>query len=349
MFLYLKPFFTAFGLVIFLIFLIQRLSIKYNLFSPSAAEDSRRIHSGKISRLGGSAVIIAFLLAIFFNQDLFTDKPLIGLIFASVVILIYGLIDDFKDLKPSCQFLFQSVAAIILMASGVKIDYVTNPFGGVFRLDIWQVCLGSEFCWPVLGMLLIFFWLLAVMNVMNWLDGIDGLASGVGLIGSFVLFFLSLTSIVNQPPLAILSAALGGALFGFLLYNIHPAKIFLGTSGSIFIGFILGALAVFSGGKIATALMILGLPFLDALWVIWWRFKNGFSIFKPDKKHLHHKLLELGFSQNQIVIFFALISVSLGISALFLQSLGKMIALFVLMGIMAMLMVWITRTMFKLR
>jgi len=338
MFLYLKPFLIALALVFLFIVLIWYLSAKYNLFGPSVREDRRRIHFGNVSRFGGVALIFAFLSAIFLSGDIVIEKTHLGLIFASLLLLFYGVWDDLKNLKAKYQFAFQALAAMILIGAGVRVDYITNPFGGAVRLDQWQVCSDAGgICFSVLGSLFIFIWLIGMMNVMNWLDGIDGLAAGIGLIGSVILFLLSLNPDVNQPPLGILAAALAGVLIGFLVFNFHPAKVFLGTSGSIFLGFMLGSLAIFSGGKIATALLIMGLPILDALWVIWQRFKSGSSIFQADKRHLHHKLLESGFSQNQIVGLFAFTSGVFAVSALFLQSRGKIVALLLLLVVVILL------------
>lgn len=345
MFLYLKPFLIALALVFLFIVLIRYLSAKYNLFGPGAREDRRRIHFGNVSRFGGVALIFAFLSAIFLSGDIVIEKSHLGLIFASLLLLFYGVWDDLKNLKAKYQFAFQALAAMILIGAGVRVDYITNPFGGAVRLDQWQVCSDAGgICFSVLGSLFIFIWLVGMMNVMNWLDGIDGLAAGIGLIGSVILFLLSLNPDVNQPPLGILAAALAGVLIGFLVFNFHPAKVFLGTSGSIFLGFMLGSLAIFSGGKIATALLIMGLPILDAGWVIWQRLKSGSSVFAPDKRHLHHKLLELGFLQNQIFVFFVAVSAAFGMAALFLQSQGKVAALAVLSCLMILFGGLIVRT-----
>jgi len=168
------------------------------------------------------------------------------------------------------------------------------------------------------------------MNVMNWLDGLDGLAGGVGFIGAITLFFLSISHLVNQPPLGIISIAVAGAILGFLFFNFYPAKIFMGTTGSMFLGFILAVLAIFSGGKIATALLIMGFPILDAVWVIAQRIKAGESPFKGDTRHLHYKLLERGWPQRRVVLFVYLICLSFGISAIVFQDLNKIFSLIVL-------------------
>ncbi len=149
---------------------------------------------------------------------------------------------------------------------------------------------------------------------------------------------------MNQPPIAILAIAFCGAVLGFLFFNFPPAKIFMGTSGSMFLGFTLGALAIFSGAKIATAILIMGFPILDGLWVIAQRIKSGESPFKGDNRHLHYKLLSLGFSQRQIVLLIYFLCASFGIAALFLQSIGKLIALIflcILMGLVAFIVSWL--------
>jgi UDP-N-acetylmuramyl pentapeptide phosphotransferase/UDP-N-acetylglucosamine-1-phosphate transferase len=174
------------------------------------------------------------------------------------------------------------------------------------------------------------------MNIVNWLDGLDGLAGGVGIIGFLTLFFLSVSSLVNQPPIGIISIAASGAIMGFLLFNFYPAKIFMGTSGAMFIGFLLAVVSVFSGAKLATVALVLTVPILDAVWVIIRRIRKRSSVFQRDKSHLHYRLAELGFSQNKIVFFYYALSIFFGIIALKLNGLGKLIAfvVFVLMIIL---------------
>jgi UDP-N-acetylmuramyl pentapeptide phosphotransferase/UDP-N-acetylglucosamine-1-phosphate transferase len=184
------------------------------------------------------------------------------------------------------------------------------------------------------------------VNTINFLDGLDGLAGGVSGIAFFVLFFLSLTPTVLQPETAFLCIILAGCALGFLPYNFHPAKIFMGDSGSYFLGFMLAVLAIIAGGKIATALLVLGFPILDAFWVILRRILSFHSPFIADKKHLHHRLLEVGLSQRQAVGLIYFLSLCFGAVALFLQT-GKQksIALLVLgmvMFFLAIILVGIT-------
>jgi UDP-GlcNAc:undecaprenyl-phosphate GlcNAc-1-phosphate transferase len=182
--------------------------------------------------------------------------------------------------------------------------WVHNPLTGI------DIILGN---WTYL---LVPLWIVLMINVINWLDGVDGLASGVGLIASIILFILSISKEVNQVSTAILSIVLAGSLLGFLPFNFNPAKIFLGDIGSMFIGFMLAIFAIISGGKFATAALVLGLPILDALWVIASRLINHQVPWQADRRHLHHRLLDAGFSQRQSVLFLYAVSIFFGIIAL---------------------------------
>lgn len=173
-------------------------------------------------------------------------------------------------------------------------------------------------------------WILFTMNAFNWLDGLDGLASGVGLMAVCALFFLSLTPQVNQPPLAIMNATMAGALTAFLMVNMPPAKIFLGTSGALFLGLFLGTQAIVAGGKLATLSLVLAPFFLDALWVIFERIKKRHSPFSPDLLHLHFQLFRKGVKKGTILFSYLATSGMLGILALQLGTQGKFFAILLL-------------------
>ena len=339
--LYLKPFLIA--LISSLVFTkaLILFARKYKLYDEIK---ENKIHQKNIARFGGVAIIVSFLLAIFLSGDLIFDSLKWGMVFSCLVILLFGFYDDLKNLSWKKQLLGQIIVVLIMIYTGLSIDYIANPFGGSeFRLDTLQYFVfGIEY--SVFGSLFILFWIVGFMNVMNWLDGLDGLAGGVGIIGAGTLFFLSISSLVNQPPLGIISLALVGAILGFLFFNFYPAKIFMGTSGSMFLGFILAILAIFSGGKIATALLIMGFPILDAAWVIIQRIKAGEPIFKGDARHLHYKLLKEGFSQKKVVLFIYLICLSFGISAIVFQGVGKVLALMVLFVLFYVVLTAISRS-----
>ncbi len=333
--LYLKPFIFAFLAVCALMPLIYWAAIKFFKW-PVRFRD---IHKTAVPRLGGAALIIVFWLVVFLDKNLVIDKPLWGLLIGSAVILVFGIWDDLKQLSPKIQLAIQVLASLVIIGAGVSVDYVRNPLGGMIRLDQWQLAIG-DWQLAVLGSLFIILWLVLIMNVVNWLDGLDGLASGVSLIGFVVIILLSISPLINQPPIGILAAILVGGLLGFLIFNFPRKKgsiIFLGTSGSMFLGFMLGSSSIYSGSKVATAFLVLGVAILDALWVIWHRFKSGVPIYKADQRHLHHKLLRLGFGQRQIVLLYLAISVAFGAIALISNTQGKLLAFLGLCAIMGLL------------
>lgn len=322
-FLYFIPFAVSFFFSFILILALIKLFPKFESFFPAGKE---HFYRNNIPRFGGAAIIIAFLLAIFFSGNLEFDNLKWGMAISSVLILFYGFFDDIKNLSWKKQIVAQIAIVSVMIYAGLEVDYIANPFGGAeFRLDgaMYSV-LGSQYFY----FSSIFILLLAVglMNIVNWLDGLDGLAGGVGIIGFLTLFFLSISSLVNQPPLGIISIAAAGAILGFLPFNFYPAKIHMGTSGSMFIGFLLAIISVFSGAKLATVALVLAIPILDAIWVIIRRIKNKTSVFAGDKNHLHYRLLELGFSQNKIVFFYYTLSIFLGLVALKLGGVGKFVA-----------------------
>lgn len=335
-FIYFTPFIISFIISIILAWLLIKLSNRLKFLFPALEHElrgkniSRR--SGKnISRFGGAAIIVSFLSAIFLSGNLDFDNLKWGMVISSVIILFFGFIDDIKNLSWKKQILAQIAVALIMIYSGLQVDYIANPFGGAeFRLDgAAYSAFGNQY--SVLGAIFILFLIVGFMNIANWLDGLDGLAGGVGLIGFLTLFFLSISNLVNQPPLGIISISIAGAILGFLLYNSYPAKIFMGTSGAMFIGFSLAVISIFSGAKLATLALVLAIPILDALWVVVRRIRNNKSIFQGDKMHLHYRLLELGFSEKRIVIFYCAVSALFGFVALKLNGLGK-IATFIILA-----------------
>ena len=180
-----------------------------------------------------------------------------------------------------------------------------------------------------------------MMFTTKFLDGLDGLVAGIGLIAGLTLFGLSLGEQVQQPITASFAIIVVGALAGYLIYAFHPASIFLGEGGSTLIGFLLGVLSVILGGKIATALLVMGIPILDVAWVILQRLWSRSSPFKGDRLHIHFKLIDLGFSQRQTALLLYGLSAVFGFTAVFLQSMGKLVALAILVAIMGALVLWV--------
>lgn len=347
---YLIPFLLSFLAVIIITPLIKRFALKRNIVDDPRIYPERKIQGQPVPLLGGMAIFLSFSLVLLY-YTLFTNRVLggymltkhvAGIIMAGLLLMIGGYLDDKYNLKPLKQIIWPVLAALVIIVSGIGIPYITNPLGGTLYLDTVRIALFQigdiPYHFTLWADLLAFSWLLAMVYTTKLLDGLDGLVPGIGAIGSFVIFALSLTRTVAQPETALVSLILGGALLGFLVFSFHPARIFLGEGGSAFVGFMLGVLAIISGAKIATALLIMGIPLLDVVWVILRRvLREKKSPFWADKKHLHFRLLDIGLSHRQAVFFLYLVTASFGITSLFLKTKEKLMALIILVVVMFVL------------
>ena len=290
-----------------------------------AVPGGRRKHVGRVSRLGGVALYAAFTAAAVLAQFLPVERQdpkeltrLMGLILGSTFIFLVGLWDDKRELSPAPQLIAQFIASLIAIHFLIFIEVVNDPFT---NRQVW-------FPWFVTLPFTIF-WLMGMMNTVNWLDGLDGLAAGVAAILSAVLAIHMYRE--GQYSVALLPLALLGATLGFLPYNFHPAKVFMGSCGSYFLGFAVGALGIIAGAKVATVLLVMGIPILDVAWQIFNRVRLGRSPAIGDRGHLHFRLLDLGLSQRRIVLLYYLFCLAFGIFALVISSrLYKFLALLVL-------------------
>ena len=291
------------------------------------APDARKVHKKPIPRIGGLAIYAGFMAAIIFvaarfGFDAESIKETVGLTLSGSLIVAVGLIDDYKNLPAKVKLLGQIIAAAVLvLIFDVRIDFVTDPFGDYIYLE-W-------FALPAT-----MFWLVGLTNTVNLIDGLDGLAAGVAAIASFTILLIALEQ--NFILVAVMTAALAGAAVGFLKYNFHPAQIFMGDTGSMFLGFMLAGISVTGAVKsVATIALIvpifaLGLPILDTTFAIVRRVRGGVPIFKPDKGHLHHRLLSVGFTQRQAVLLMYVISALFGLSAIALTAVSYQIAVLIL-------------------
>lgn len=335
---YFTPLFLSFLAALLLTPLIRKFALAKGIVD--APNQSRKIQIGHVPLLGGLSIYFSFLIVMLISWSLgwlsdgiISTHQLLAIIFGGLIIAIIGLLDDKYDLGTK-SFSGPLLAALLAVSLGIAIKYVTNPFlagtGPYGRALLYFA--------PQLGALLSFLWLLGIMYTTKLLDGLDGLVSGIGTIGALILFIVSLFWDVPQSGTSILALILAGSCLGFLIYNWHPAKIFLGESGSVFVGFILGVLSIISGAKIATTLLIIGIPLLDVAWIILRRiFVEHKSPFSGDRKHLHFRLLDVGFSHRGAVLFLYALTLIFGLSSLFLQSQDKIMALGVLFFIMLLL------------
>lgn len=334
---YLFIFFSGLILTAILTLLVKKIALYFNIVDEpdTGLSQGRKIHLNPTPLLGGLAIFLAYfsLLFLFSNHFLSGNlhfNHLLGFFSGALIIVIGGILDDKYNLKPSVQIVFPLLAIGVVIFGGVEIAKITNPFGGFINLQ------SLVFISP----LIIAPWLLGMMYTTKLLDGVDGLVSGISAIGGFIIFLFTLTTRYYQPDIAFAAILLAGTVSGFLIFNWHPAKIFLGEGGSLLLGYILGVLAVISGGKIAIALLIMGIPILDVVWTIARRIVSGKNPFKfADQRHLHHRLLALGLGQRKTVLIFYSFSLIFGLSGLFLQSRGKFWALMVLVSVMLLLVI----------
>jgi len=290
------------------------------------------IHTQLTPLLGGAAVYATFVALIFgayffldiFDQSTILPKHLFGLAMGGALLMIGGYLDDRFRLPPKKQLIAPLAAVVVVMVSGIGVVFITNPFGGLLRLDSLVITLVQtpSIHWKITvwADLFTLVWLMGMMYTTKLLDGLDGLATGVTLLATLVLFAISLMAEVPQYDTALLATIFAGVLFGFLLWNFYPAKIFLGEGGSLFLGYILALLAIIAGAKVTATLMVMALPIIDvARVVIVRKFIRHTRVSQGDFGHLHHAFLRRGFSHMQTVLLFYAVTFLLGIAALALQ------------------------------
>jgi len=344
---YIYAFLTALFFSVVFTYLIRNFAFKRNILDRPEQDLTRKIQAKPVPLLGGLAIFFAFFLTVFlFKKEIISayilGKYLVGIFIGSVLLMFGGVLDDCYCLKPRYQLVWPLLAVLVIIASGIGVEYITNPVGGVFwlnKINFDVITLGeTTYQITLLADVFTLVWLFGMMYTTKFLDGLDGLVSGITFISALIIFFLSLTKDVFQPATALICSILAGSALGFLFFNWHPAKIFLGEGGSLFCGFMLGVLAIISGGKIATALLIMGIPILDVVWVIIRRllFKKG-RIFSADRKHLHFRLLDVGFSHRQAVLFLYLLTIIFGSTTLFFKGFAKLISLVALAFFMLIL------------
>ena len=308
------------------------IKIANKIGAVDVPKDKRRMHTKAMPKFGGPAVILGVLVSMIYliavmsiegSLDLFSTqqygKKLLGVLLGVIVIAITGTLDDIKTLKPWQELLGQTIAAIIVVAFGTKIEHLDIPF-------LYKIGFNETF-----SIIVTIIWIVGVTNAINLIDGLDGLSSGISLISCISLLIIF---VLNDSPMiaTVIVTAMSGALVGFLPYNFSPAKTFIGDTGSNFLGFMLAIVSILGIAKTYT------LPIFDVLFAIVRRIVKGKSIkavFKPDKGHLHHRLVEKGFTPKQAVLILYGLSASLGMFAIILFDSGIWKALSFLLLIIA--------------
>ena len=312
--------------------LVRRFAFKIGAID--IPKDNRRMHKKPTPRIGGLAIIFGFTVAtLCFAQP---SRQLYGTLAGAAIIAVMGVIDDCKNLPAKLKFVIQIIAALVVVFAGdIKIDVFTNPN---FLSDNPYWVLPE---W--LSVTLTVIWIVFITNAVNFIDGLDGLAAGVSAIMSISLVIISIR--VGEYSIAILGIALMGSCFGFLPFNFNPAKIFMGDTGSTFLGFMLATLSIqgvfksYAVISFAVPLLILGLPLFDALFAMIRRILRGQSPMTADRGHLHHRLVDMGFSQKQTVFILYAISGVLGITAVLLAESGVLRALLLVICVLILLLI----------
>lgn len=289
------------------------------------------IHTKPIPRGGGIPLFVGLLIASIVFLPM--TKIVIAILIAAFVALIIGILDDKYDISPYIRFSINILCAAFVVFMGVNIPFITNPFGGILYFNNFEIPFLQNIPVTFLSDLIAVLWIVWVMNMLNWSKGVDGQMPGIVAISAIVIGILSLRfSPLDQTSTitATLSFIIAGASLGFLIFNFYPAKIFPGY-GATAIYLLLAVTSILSSAKLATAILVMGVPMTDGIFTIIRRLLTGKSPFWHDKKHLHHLLLSLGMGQKRIALFYWIISAILGTLALILEAKAKLFAIIMLL------------------
>ena len=313
---------------------------------PTKRPHPAHTHKGVIPRAGGIAIFLGIFIPIFFVLP--QNKIFWGIFAAAALIIVTGLWDDKKDRSPYIRFGLNILSALIAVLSGIGIPYITNPLGGIIRLDTIRFTFSffGDHSILLFADLFALIWIVWCMNMVNWSKGVDGQMPGFVAISSLVIGLLSLRFIdqdIGQISVTYLAFLTAGSFLGFLPWNFYPQKIMPGSGGGALAGFMLAVLSIFSYGKLGTMILVLGIPLADAVYTMGRRIFSGKSPFKPDREHLHHKLLSLGWGRRRIALFYWTISAVLGIIALNLSSGQKAFAMVLVLMLIVGFILWVSR------
>ena len=304
---------------------------KYSIVAEAYAKENKRtVHHGKISRIGGVAIYISFMVtaAIFMKAD----QAIQGILLGGTILFFAGLIDDLIDIKPTTKLCFELAAAIVLILHGVAIDELRLPFG---------ITIDST----IISVLFTILWVAGITNAVNLIDGLDGLSGGMSVV--ILVVIGSLAMIERRPDILFLAFILAGSTLGFLVYNAHPASIFMGDCGSLFLGFMISAISLvgFKSSTIMTLalpILLLMLPIIDTLSAILRRTLKGMKFSQADKSHIHHLLMNQFGHRNTVIIMCGVTSL-FGVSA-FVYMLNKPLGLITVLIVLLAVEIFIEKS-----
>ncbi|MFH1840888.1 MAG: MraY family glycosyltransferase [Candidatus Shapirobacteria bacterium] len=314
------------------------------LEDPRKVKFNKATHTYPVPRGGGIPIFISLLVTSFLLLPL--DTHLRGILLGATVLTVVGILDDRFDLNPYFRLLTNLLAAGLVIASGIGIAYISNPFGSLIHLDQPRLnffLFGENRSLWLLADLFALFWIIFLMNTVNWSKGFDGQLPGITVIAALTIALLSLnfSADVTQWPVTVLAALTAGAYLGFLPFNFYPQKIMPGYGGGSLAGYLLAVLAILSTTKVGTAVVVLGIPLIDALYAITRRILTGRSPVWGDRGHLHHKLLDQWqWSKRKTALFYWIITAILGLLALNLSSQQKLYTMITLALIIGGLFLW---------
>lgn len=321
---FIAPFFLALLISFISTPLVRKLAFKIG--AVDIPKDDRRVHKEPMPLIGGLAIFFSVIAVTLIFLPL--NREIVSILIGGTIIVIGGIIDDLRELNPKAKFVFQIIAGLIIIYGGVKVDFVTNPFTKDSSLIYLH--------W--LSIPITLFWIVGITNTLNFIDGLDGLSAGVAMISSITLMIVA--GKFGYTSVIILSASIAGACLGFLPFNFNPAKIFMGDTGALFLGFMLAAITIEGVMKsvatiaIVAPILILSVPIFDTTFAIFRRLLNGQSIASADKGHLHHRLLNKGYSQKKSVLILYAMSAGFGLFAIVISRANTRQAVYASIGLL---------------
>ncbi|MBU1085671.1 MAG: MraY family glycosyltransferase [Candidatus Beckwithbacteria bacterium] len=344
-------FFLSVAIIPVIIFIYKKLGW---MDDPKKQNHPKVVHKYPVPRGGGVAIFLVILISSLIFLPI--DKHLVGILMGAFLIAIIGVWDDVKNLNPYFRLGLGFLAATLVVGVGIGVPYISNPFisGAVINLSRPQIPIfifGKLRTIWILADLMALFWIVSTMNFVNWSKGLDGQLPGIVVVASSVIGLLSLRFVddVTQWPVIILAFIVAASYLGLLLFNFYPQKIMPGYGGGTLAGYFLAVLSILSGAKVATAILVLGIPMMDALYSIFRRILQGKSPFWGDRGHLHHKLMDFGWGKRRIAIFYWLVSGFLGFLALNLNAKQKMYTIVLLAILVGALLLWLNSYSYSLK
>lgn len=305
---------------------------------PNLRKHPAHTHSGIIPRGGGMPIVLSLIITALIFIDV--NKIIVGILVGALLIVLMGIADDRWDLSPYIRFVLNIIIAIVVISFGLGIPFISNPLGGVIRLDEIVVTINffGTHKFLLIANLFSIIWLVALMNFINWSKGIDGQLPGFVAISAAILGILAYrvsAHDISTFSVAMLAFIVMGSYLGFLFWNFYPQKIMPGYGGGALAGYLLGVLSILSWGKLGTLLLVLAVPITDAIYVIARRLTSRRSPFRGDAGHFHHRLLQIGWGRRRVAFFYWLVSFVMGVSALLFKGTEKVFALFFVFIILA--------------